>query len=47
MQKIGSANSMRSGCVAPVVLTILDGWGHREENNNNAIWIIWNSNNDL
>jgi len=28
---------MRSGSVAPVVLTILDGWGHREENNNNAI----------
>ena len=28
---------MRSGFVAPVVLTILDGWGHREENNNNAI----------
>ncbi len=37
MQKISSANSMRSGCIAPVVLTILDGWGHREENNNNAI----------
>ncbi len=38
MQNISSANSMRSGCVAPVVLTILDGWGHREENNNNAIF---------
>ncbi len=37
MQKISSANSMSSGCVAPVVLTILDGWGHREENHNNAI----------
>ncbi len=28
---------MSSGCIPPVVLTILDGWGHREENNNNAI----------
>ncbi|KGG10875.1 2,3-bisphosphoglycerate-independent phosphoglycerate mutase [Prochlorococcus sp. SS52] len=28
---------MRSGHIAPVVLTILDGWGHREENINNAI----------
>ncbi len=28
---------MRSGPVAPVVLTILDGWGHSKETNNNAI----------
>ena len=28
---------MRSGRVAPVVLAILDGWGHRKEQENNAI----------
>ncbi len=28
---------MPSGKVAPVVLAILDGWGHREETDNNAI----------
>ena len=28
---------MRSGQVAPVVLAILDGWGHRQEEQNNAV----------
>nr|WP_269621776.1 2,3-bisphosphoglycerate-independent phosphoglycerate mutase [Prochlorococcus marinus] len=37
MPPISSSNSMRSGPVAPVVLTILDGWGHSKETNNNAI----------
>ncbi len=37
MPNISSDNSIKSGCVAPVVLTILDGWGYREENHNNAI----------
>ncbi|BEV36725.1 2,3-bisphosphoglycerate-independent phosphoglycerate mutase [Synechococcus sp. M16CYN] len=29
--------SFHTGSVAPVVLTILDGWGHRDEEENNAI----------
>ena len=29
--------SARTGSIAPVVLTILDGWGHRDEKENNAI----------
>ena len=29
--------SMKKGKVAPVVLAILDGWGHREEAENNAV----------
>ncbi len=37
MPKSSSADSMRSGQIAPVVLAILDGWGHREEKVNNAI----------
>ncbi len=37
MPNISSAPSIKSGHVAPVVLTILDGWGHREEAKNNAI----------
>ena len=37
MPNISSAHSIKSGPVAPVVLTILDGWGHSEEAKNNAI----------
>ena len=37
MPNISSAHSIKSGHVAPVVLTILDGWGHSEEAKNNAI----------
>ena len=29
--------SVRSAAVAPVVLTILDGWGHRDKSDHNAI----------
>jgi 2,3-bisphosphoglycerate-independent phosphoglycerate mutase len=32
-----SNGSVRTGSIAPVVLTILDGWGHRDEGENNAI----------
>ena len=32
-----SNGSARTGSIAPVVLTILDGWGHRDEEENNAI----------
>ena len=32
-----SNGSARTGAIAPVVLTILDGWGHRDEEENNAI----------
>jgi 2,3-bisphosphoglycerate-independent phosphoglycerate mutase len=32
-----SNGSARTGSIAPVVLTILDGWGHRDEQENNAI----------
>ena len=37
---VGSSTSNGSACtgsIAPVVLTILDGWGHRDEEENNAI----------
>ncbi len=37
MPTISSSNEMSSGKVAPVVLAILDGWGHRSESKNNAI----------
>ncbi len=37
MPNISSAHLIKSGHVAPVVLTILDGWGHSEETKNNAI----------
>ena len=37
MPNISSAHSIKSGHVAPVVITILDGWGHSEEAKNNAI----------
>ncbi len=37
MPQNNSATSIRSGHLAPVVLTILDGWGHSEEKQNNAI----------
>ena len=32
-----TAVSMNQEKVAPVVLAILDGWGHREESENNAV----------
>jgi len=32
-----SNGSSHSGATAPVVLTILDGWGHRDESSHNAI----------
>ena len=32
-----NAASISKGKVAPVVLAILDGWGHREESQNNAV----------
>tara|TARA_B100000214_G_scaffold373510_1_gene353997 strand:+ start:236 stop:1858 length:1623 start_codon:yes stop_codon:yes gene_type:complete len=37
MRKTNSPISMQSNRVAPVVLAILDGWGHREESQNNAV----------
>ena len=37
MKSNSPATSIRSGHIAPVVLTILDGWGHREVIENNAI----------
>ncbi len=37
MSRNDSSNAIRPGQVAPVVLTILDGWGHRLETKNNAI----------
>ena len=37
MKSNNNATSIRSGHIAPVVLTILDGWGHRENLENNAI----------
>ena len=37
MPNISSKESLRSGPIAPVVLAILDGWGHSEETENNAI----------
>ncbi len=37
MPNHNSTYSMHSGQVAPVVLAILDGWGHRDEEENNAI----------
>ena len=37
MSNISSGESKGSGIVAPVVLAILDGWGHRLEEENNAL----------
>ncbi|WP_036919108.1 MULTISPECIES: 2,3-bisphosphoglycerate-independent phosphoglycerate mutase [unclassified Prochlorococcus] len=37
MPNRSSDTTMRSSHIAPVVLTILDGWGYREETENNAI----------
>ncbi len=37
MSSISSLNPSFKNQVAPVVLAILDGWGHREESNDNAI----------
>ena len=37
MPSRNTAVSMNKGKVAPVVLAILDGWGHREEIENNAV----------
>ncbi len=37
MPNISSGDSILSGRVAPVVLAILDGWGHREKGKFNAI----------
>ena len=37
MAERSAANSIKSGQVAPVVLAILDGWGHREESQHNAV----------
>ncbi|MDA7431501.1 2,3-bisphosphoglycerate-independent phosphoglycerate mutase [Synechococcus sp. AH-601-O20] len=37
MDSSTSNGSARTGSIAPVVLTILDGWGHRDEQENNAI----------
>ena len=37
MSNSNTAVSMKKGKVAPVVLAILDGWGHREESENNAV----------
>ena len=37
MSKSNSAISINSKQVAPVVLAILDGWGHREETQHNAV----------
>ena len=37
MSNSNTAVSIQKGKVAPVVLAILDGWGHREESENNAV----------
>ncbi len=37
MSNSKTAVSIKKGKVSPVVLAILDGWGHREESENNAI----------
>jgi len=37
MPKINPSTNIRSGQVAPVVLAILDGWGHSEKYEHNAI----------
>jgi len=37
MSNSNTTVSMKKGQVAPVVLAILDGWGHREESENNAV----------
>ena len=37
MSNSKTAVSINKVKVAPVVLAILDGWGHREENENNAV----------
>tara|TARA_Y100001968_G_scaffold201510_1_gene185087 strand:- start:61107 stop:62729 length:1623 start_codon:yes stop_codon:yes gene_type:complete len=37
MSQSNSAISINSKQVAPVVLAILDGWGHREDSENNAV----------
>ncbi len=37
MPKVSSAIPINSGKVSPVVLAILDGWGHSSEENNNSI----------
>ena len=37
VNKSSTSGSGQTGTVAPVVLTILDGWGHREDSDNNAI----------
>ncbi len=37
MANISSREPKKNGQVAPVVLAILDGWGYREEDENNAI----------
>ena len=37
MPNTSSGESMGSRRVAPVVLAILDGWGHRKDSENNAI----------
>ena len=37
MSSSNSAVSIKKSKVAPVVLAILDGWGHREESEHNAV----------
>ena len=37
MGKSTTNGSERSGTVSPVVLAILDGWGHRDDSAHNAI----------
>ena len=37
VNKSSTSGSGQAGTVAPVVLTILDGWGHREDADHNAI----------
>ena len=37
MPNVNSGESLRSQRVAPVVLAILDGWGHSEAEESNAI----------
>ena len=37
MSNSKTAVSIKKGKVSPVVLAILDGWGHREESENNAV----------
>ena len=37
MSNSNTAVSMKKGKVAPVVLAILDGWGYRQESENNAV----------